>query len=336
MFDRRSLLAAALLPVGASRAVAAPADAPAAARPAAPLPDVLGAPAFSDERPLWPGTPPGGAGVRLGAPVLKPEAHAHPPAGWLSNIQTPALRLFRPARPTGAAALVIPGGGYGFLSLTKEGDEIARWLNGLGVTAFVLLHRLPAEGWADREAVPLQDAQRAMRLIVARAGELQIDPRRIGVIGFSAGGHLAGSLLTKWDAQVYAPLDAADRLSARPAWAGMIYPVVSLQGRFGHVGTRGNLLGAHPSREQERAWSVDVHVAPGQSPTFLVAAADDATVPVQNSVAMFSALKAADVPAELHVFQHGGHGFGLRLPAATPASAWPRLFEAWARADGLI
>jgi acetyl esterase/lipase len=246
------------------------------------------------------------------------------------------LVVRRPARPNGAAMLVVPGGGYGFLSYDNEGTSQAAWLNEQGITAFILLYRLPGEGWVQRQDVPLQDAQRAMRLIRARAVNFAVDKGRVGVLGFSAGGHLAGSLATRHGERVYAPVDAADRESARPDVAGLIYPVVSLDAPFTHGGSRDMLLGEGASADMRRARSVEMRVDADTSPIFLVHASDDGLVPPANSIALFQAMEVAKRPVALHIFEDGGHGFGVRLPRTMQASAWPGLFMTFAAKQGLL
>lgn len=286
--------------------------------------------------PLWPGAIPG-AGSR---PIArKVNERSKTPGGhdrWVTGIDSPALVVKRPAQPNGAAVLLVPGGGYGFLSYDNEGIEQARWLNALGVTCFILLYRLPGEGWGERRLVPLQDAQRAVRVIRARATAFGVDPARVAVLGFSAGGHLAGSLATRFAERVYAPVDAADRLSARPDLAGLIYPVVSMDAAITHKGSRDNLLGPTPSAADVDAASVDKRVTAETPPIFLVHASDDGTVPVANSLSLYAALLAAKRPAEMHLFDEGGHGFGVRLPKAVPTAAWPTLFAAYARRKGVF
>jgi acetyl esterase/lipase len=285
---------------------------------------------------LWPGDPPG----RTRVPILhKIDDQSHDPAKpdrWVTGVARPVLVVRRAARPNGAAALVVPGGGYGFLSYDNEGTSQAAWLNARGVTAFILLYRLPGEGWARREDVPLQDAQRAMRRIRADAARFAIRSDRVAVLGFSAGGHLAGWLATRHAASVYAPVDAADRLSARPDMAALIYPVISLDAPFTHGGSRDNLLGPGAAPAGRRARSIELCVDAQTSPVFLVHAADDDLVPVANGIAMFEAMRAAQRPAALHVFEEGGHGFGVRLPETMPASAWPGLFAAFAAKHGVL
>jgi acetyl esterase/lipase len=197
------------------------------------------------------------------------------------------------------------------------------------VTAFILLYRLPREGWDTRELVPLQDAQRAMRLIRGGAQRYGINPARIAVLGFSAGGHLAGSLATRHAEQTYRPVDHDDSLPARPNLAGLLYPVVSMEAPFSHAGSRECLLGENPSVALRQAASVEMRVTAETPPTFIAQAGDDGVVPVANSLALYNALIAKKRAAELHVFDEGGHGFGVRLPKTMTASAWPGLFYAY-------
>jgi len=294
------------------------------------------APAAAEEMLLWPDGPP----ERLAAPLVEKFAdQSHDAANrdrFVTGVGRPRLIVCRPARPNGAAVLLMPGGGYGFLSYDNEGVSQARWLNARGITAFILLYRLPSEGWANRADVPLEDAQRAMRLIRGNAGRYGIDTQRVSVIGFSAGGHLAGSLATRHAERLYAPVDAADALPARPDLVGLIYPVVSLSAPFTHGGSRDALLGKDaPDAERQRR-SVELGVDERTPPCFLVHAGDDGLVPVMNGIALYSALHAKARPAELHVFNEGGHGFGVRLGPDKPASAWPNLFCAFAESQGTI
>jgi acetyl esterase/lipase len=286
--------------------------------------------------PLWPKAIPGDQGTRIVRKVNERAKSGASNDRWITGIDAPALVVKRPATPNGAAVLLVPGGGYGFLSYDNEGIEQARWLNALGVTCFILLYRLPGEGWGNRHLVPLQDAQRAMRVIRAGAASYGVDPRRVAVLGFSAGGHLAGSLATRHGEATYAPVDAADRQSARPDLAGLIYPVIGMDAATTHKGSRDNLLGPTPDAAALATASVERRVAADTPPVFLVHASDDGTVPVANSLAMYAAMLAAKRPAELHVFDEGGHGFGVRLAKAVPAAAWPTLFAAYAARKGVF
>ena len=200
---------------------------------------------------------------------------------------------------------------------------------------FVLFYRMPGDGWAAGPDVALSDAQRAMRLIRHRAGDFGIDPARIGAMGFSAGGHLCADLATRFTARTYAPVDAADALSARPVLAAPIYPVISMTAPTAHTGSRTQLIGKDATPDRERAHSPHLNVTGDTPPVFLVHAEDDDVVPVENSLLLRAALKARGVPVETHLFTHGGHGFGLRNVTGKPAAAWPDLFLAWARTQGL-
>ncbi|TDW59932.1 acetyl esterase/lipase [Novosphingobium sp. PhB55] len=285
--------------------------------------------------PLWPGAAPGAPAAPIHRKVADQSRDPAKPDRWVTGIDRPVLVVKRPARPNGSAMLIVPGGGYGFLSYDNEGTSQAAWLNARGVTAFILLYRLPGEGWSQREDVPLQDAQRAMRLIRAGASRFGIDPGKVGVLGFSAGGHLAGSLATRHSERVYQPVDQADSQSAAPQVAGLVYPVVSLLAPFTHVGSRDNLLGPGSTPAMQKPRSVEERVDGATCPTFLVHAADDGLVPPANSIALFQALQEAKRASALHIFENGGHGFGVRLPATMQAAAWPSLFASFAATHGV-
>jgi acetyl esterase/lipase len=286
--------------------------------------------------PLWPGKPPGDIGSVIARRVESRSADDVHPDRWIYGVPHPELIVFRAQQPNGAATLCMPGGSYQFLSFDNEGAEQARWLNARGVTVFVLMYRLPAEGWAQRENVPLQDAQRAMRVIRRDAAKYGIDPKRVAALGFSAGGHLCGSLATRHAEQTYAPVDTADQLSARPDIAGLIYPVVTLAGPATHGGSRDNLLGKDAPEALRRSHSVDRRVDAATPPLFLVHAEDDDLVPVANSIDLYRAMLDQKRPAEMHLFDEGGHGFGARLPAAMPAAEWPHLFARFAARKGVF
>lgn len=251
------------------------------------------------------------------------------------GISRPRMAVFRPDRPNGAAVLLMPGGGYKWVVVDKEGYEMARWLTARGFTAFVLFYRLPGEGWAAGPDVALADAQRAIRLIRHRAKDFALDPERVAAMGFSAGGHVCASLSTRFAAQVYRPVDAADRLAARPHSAAPIYPVISMDPAVAHMGSRQKLIGGSPSPEQEAAHSPDRNVPADAPPHFILHAEDDDAVPVENALRLHAALRTAKVPVEMHLFAHGGHGFGLRKAVDKPIESWPELWRAWARTVGL-
>jgi acetyl esterase/lipase len=295
------------------------------------------APGYADDPteilPLWPGLPPGAPARLPDEQYIERAKPGEPHDRYAAQIAHPTISTFRPERPTGNAVLLAPGGAYIRVVSDKEGYDTARWLTAHGITAFVLRYRLPGGGWAHASDVPLQDAQRAIRLIRSKARDFAIDPERLGMIGFSAGGHVAASLAVHHDAAVYNPVDQADRLSARPQVVGLLYPVIQM-GAHAHGGSRDELLGKDPSEAAIAAYSPDRHVTAATPPTLIVHAADDPSVPLENSFGMFAALRAAQVPSELHVFEKGGHGFGLRLPPNATARAWPDLFLAFARNHG--
>jgi acetyl esterase/lipase len=252
---------------------------------------------------------------------------------WVRGVPDPQLHVFRPARPDGSALLSLPGGGYQFLSVQNEGLDVAQRFSALGTTVFVLTYRLPGEGWKDRHLVPLQDAQRAMRLIRARAKEFDIDPARLGVVGFSAGGHLAADLATAYAERTYANVDEADRQSARPAFAGLVYPVTSVRPR-GQSRSGLGLLGPDASPALMDARSPVLHVTAQTPPSFLVHSLDDPVVPLENSLEWIAACRQAKVQVEAHLFAAGGHGYGLHLAKDLPGSSWPELFALWMRKNG--
>jgi acetyl esterase/lipase len=285
---------------------------------------------------LWPGKAPGTPARLPVGKVDNQSKNADFNDRWLTGIDRATLMVRRAATPNGTAVLLIPGGGYGFLAIDNEGEEQARWLNALGVTCFILSYRLPGEGWSNRALVPLQDAQRAMRVIRARASSYGVDPKRVAALGFSAGGHLAGSLATRFAEASYAPVDAADRLSARPDLAGLIYPVVSMAAPFTHAGSRDNLFGPDADPASLRAGSVETRVGATTPPIFLTHASDDGLVPIANSIALYQAMLEQRRETEFHGFDKGGHGFGARLPKTVPVSIWPTLFAAYARRQGVL
>jgi acetyl esterase/lipase len=292
-------------------------------------------PVLADEAPevlpLWPGDPPGGETVTVQPLVVERNKD---PAGlrdrYVQHVRRPTLTQFRPARPNGASLLIAPGGGYRWVVMDKEGYECAVWFAKAGITVFVMTYRLPADGWAAGPATPLQDVQRAMRLVRERAP----DPARVALMGFSAGGHVAGCGSLMFDRPAYAPVDAADALSARPDLSLLCYPVASMDPAIAHAGSRHELLGDDPTPEIQRAWSLEDQVRPDAPPTFLLHALDDASVPPANSLRLMAALRASKVPVEAHFFEDGGHGFGLRYTIGKPVAAWPDLALRWMHQKG--
>jgi acetyl esterase/lipase len=254
----------------------------------------------------------------------------------VQGIAKPRLVVFRPNKPNGSAMLLMPGGGYRRVVIDREGYELARWLSDRGITCFVLFYRLPGDGWKDASEVPLQDAQRAMRLIRSRAAAYGLAPERVGAMGFSAGGHMCAELAVRHDARIYEPVDVADAMTAKPFIAAPIYPVVSMSPPAAHPGSRNLLLGDNPSRALQDLHSPFLHVTADTPPSFLCAAEDDATVPVKNTLMLHDALRAEGVTVEMHLFAQGGHGFGLRHAIGKPVAIWPDLFLGWARTQGFV
>jgi acetyl esterase/lipase len=244
----------------------------------------------------------------------------------------PKITIYRAAQPKGAAAVVCPGGSYRRLSADREGRQVAEWLNGFGVSAFVLQYRV---GPRYRHPAPLLDAQRALRLVRARSGELAVDPGRVGIVGFSAGGHLASTAGTRFDAGRPDAPDPVDRQGSRPDFMVLAYPVISFVAPFAHKDSRTNLLGESPDPAQLEELSSERRVTPRTPPTFLFHTSEDTGVPVENSLAFYSALRENGVPAELHVFPKGRHGVGLAQNDPALA-AWPQLCRDWLVALGLL
>ncbi len=250
----------------------------------------------------------------------------------ISKVTVPTLTVYLPEKENGAAVVICPGGGYEHLAYEKEGVKVAQWFNKIGVAAFILKYRLPSDSIMKDKAVgPLQDAQEAMRIVRRNAGKWKIDPDKIGVIGFSAGGHLAASLCTHYNAKIY----NSDATSAKPDFSVLLYPVISMEPEITHKGSRDNLLGSNPPEKEVRYFSNELNVSSGTPPAFLALAENDNTVPVRNSIDYFMALKKYGIPAELHIFQKGGHGFGLGKKGETQ-SYWPELCKNWLKAIGMI
>lgn len=284
---------------------------------------------------------------------LWPEGHIRPPAGlvetvvqrsddpdasdrMLQGITRPRLDIFRPARPNGAATILAPGGGYRYVVIDKEGYELARWLKARGVTVYVLFYRLPGDGWTNGADVPLADAQRAVRLVRSRARADAIDPARVAFGGFSAGGQVAASLLTRFDAKVYASVDAADALSARPDGSAGFYPVVSMDPRIAHAVSREKLIGATADAAHEALYSPERNVRADMPPLWLLHAENDSVVKIENSLRLQAAARKVDVPCEAHYFAEGEHGFGLMKAAGLPVAIWPELFWNWLAATKIV
>lgn len=274
--------------------------------------------------PLWP------EGVPGAKAIAEPERDVD---GRVSHVHHPTL-TFHPAPAglaTGTAVIVCPGGGYARLAMANEGAGLTQRLNAMGVSAFVLKYRLVEYG----HPAPLQDVLRAVRLVRSRAAEFRVRPDRIGVAGASAGGHLAASAATLFDAPEGRTGHDLDAVSARPDFVALLYPVITFRGPFAHEGSRRNLLGDDPPADLVERLSLETRVTAATPPVFLVHTTEDTSVPVENSLMFFEALRRAGVPAEMHVYEKGPHGFGVRDDLGT-TSAWPDRWQAWMRSRGWL
>ena len=338
--DRRLLLAGAAAMLTGGEAKAQDAAQP---EPQSPVQNHVKAPAVETVQPLpksapgselevielWPGHPPGGGG-----PFRSDYRFDETLTGVITAVTRPSLLVIRPERPNGGAFIVAAGGGYRRIDISGEGLPVGAWLAKNGFTVFLLIYRLPGEKWRDGPDAPRQDAQRAVRLVRANAAEYNIDPDRIALLGFSAGGHLMGETAVDAETDLYDPVDEADQQSTHVALAGLIYPIITLRAPFDKtISSRLVLIGENPSDAQRRAYSVDMQVTRRAPPVFMAHAADDPVGTVDHPLRMYTALRNAQVPVELHLFERGGHGFGLGVPAS-PVAAWASLFLAWVRARG--
>jgi acetyl esterase/lipase len=262
---------------------------------------------------LWPGGAPDAVAnpaAEIDTTTAKEPLIAGKPLVRLGNVSDPTITLYTPSgKNSGAAVVVFPGGGYQILAIDLEGTEVCEWLNTIGVNCILLKYRVPNSGPYPKSPAALQDAQRAVGLVRQHAADWQIDPNRIGVLGFSAGGHLAAALSTLYAKRIYPAVDAADQLSCRPDFAIIIYP------------------GYLAMAEENFAPNSAIEVTAQTPPTFLLQAEND-PVHVENSMTYFMALKHAAVPAEMHIYAEGGHGYGLRA-TELPITGWPKLAETW-------
>ncbi|WP_461634035.1 alpha/beta hydrolase [Labilibaculum euxinus] len=251
----------------------------------------------------------------------------------ISKVQTPTIEVFTPAKKNtnGQAVLICPGGGYRILAYDSEGTDIAKWLNSKGITAFVLKYRLPdSQSVIESYKAPLQDAMRALRTIRFNAEKYNINKNEIGVMGFSAGGHLASTLGTHYNELMYPAADDIDLESARPDFMALIYPVISMKEGITHQGSKRNLLGENPTEKLVDKFSNDLQVTGDTPPAFLIHASDDNAVPVKNSLLMYESLISHGVSAEMHIFSTGGHGFSFGFNKGH-VSSWTDLFYTWSK-----
>lgn len=314
--DRRTLILA-----GAAGAVTAPLLAKESDHaPQRPAPSALRRAKPEDTIRIWPDSPPGPA-----RQAVKPRAV---PPGLINGIEVATLTAFRPIKPDGRAVILCPGGGYWGIGRPEQ-DTVVQRLAEDGITAFFLSYRLPGEGWAEPWNVPLQDAQRAVRHVRHHARQFQIDPAKVGVLGGSAGGHLAGTLATCFDEATYSPIDEIDRQSARPAFAGMLSPVITMRPPHAFRPSVQVLLGQSPDETRVRSRSVELRVTDQTPPCFIAVGLNDKLVSPDNSLLMLAALREKKIPCEAHFFQDAPHGFDATGPKAH--ALWPDLFLRWVR-----
>lgn len=319
----------------AALALSAAAATPLSARTMTPVSQTLAPPDPTETIRLWPGAAPGGEWVTVTPVVTERSTDPSFHDRFARYTTDPILTVLRPERPNGASLLLIPGGGYKWAVVDKEGLDCARVFAAAGITCFVLRYRLPGDGWAAGPDAPLQDAQRALRMVRARAVADGLDPARVAVLGASAGGHLAGMLTARTD-ETYAPVDEIDTVSKRPDLSILLYPVATMSDPFVHAGSRKEMLGEAPSAEAIARYSLERMDWTARPPVFLLHAMDDEAVSVENSLQLLTTLKAAGVKAEAHLFEEGGHGFGVRLIEGKPAAVWPELALSWGQRLGWV
>ncbi|MEO6330919.1 MAG: alpha/beta hydrolase [Ginsengibacter sp.] len=254
--------------------------------------------------------------------------------GMISKISIPTLTLFLPPKQTanGTAIIICPGGGYRVNASVHEGSDVAKKFTEMGVTAFVLKYRIPNEAtMINKEIGPLQDAQQAIKTVRLGAAKWDLNPDRIGIMGFSAGGHLASTAGTHFNKSV---IENKEGISLRPDFMILIYPVISFQDSVGHIGSRDQLIGEHPAKDKINFYSNELQVTDNTPPAFLVHASDDDVVNARNSTLFYQQLLKHKVPAELHIYQRGGHGFGMNNK--TTKDQWMQRCENWMEANGLL
>jgi len=284
---------------------------------------------------LWPAPPSGALNPKMKEVIEESSSEPNNSNLRLKGITRPRLALVPASKPNGSSMLIIPGGGFGWNYFDREGYRIADFLAANGVTCFILFYRLANDGWSQPADVGLADTQRAVRKIREQAKTLGLDPNRIGVIGFSAGGFLAASLATRHAVKTYQALDAADMLDARPTLVGAIYPVISLTRPIAYSGLAPSLFADNVTAKTITTYAPSRNVTPNTSPMFLAHAEDDGLVPVDNSLEMRQALVAQRIAVETHLFERGGHGWDMRSGPEHPAHFWPQLFLNFIRRQGL-
>lgn len=286
---------------------------------------------------LWQTTAPGSEGAVAVKETFEERGTVESPNRKITGVTVPTITLYRPTKETntGAAFIIIPGGGYSGVVIDKSGHDIARFLNTIGITGVVLKYRLPRpDGFVFDHDVPLRDAARAIRVTRHHADEWGLDPNRIGVMGFSAGGHLASTLATHFDRLNADPDEEVNDISARPDFQVLVYPVISFKESITHSGSRRNLIGENPPMDLVHLYSNELQVTVDTPPAFLVSTYDD-KVKAENSLLYFQALRTVKVPAEIHIYEEGGHGYGI-IPTGKPVSGWHYRMVEWMQQRGLL
>ncbi len=279
---------------------------------------------------LYQGIVPGSRGVKIAEDSQTSDGITR-----VKDISNPCLYVYQPkAKTSDAAVIICPGGGYGILAIDHEGYDIAAWFNDRGITAFVLKYRLPQDELFDNAEIrPLQDAQQAIRIVRKDAVKFGISPDKIGIMGFSAGGHLASTASTHFQSQVGEIIDPS--MSVRPDFSILIYPVITFGEANTHSGTRENLIGQNPPAVKTELYSNELHVSAKTPPTFLISTTDDAVSP-ENSILYFEACRKNNVPVEMHIYEKGGHGYALKKKGLGPVETWPARMEDWMKERELM
>ncbi|WP_432454627.1 MULTISPECIES: alpha/beta hydrolase [unclassified Agarivorans] len=259
--------------------------------------------------------------------VTERSHHLAAPNRALSQTQDPEIIIYPSKQSKGIGVLIIPGGSYRRVVIDQEGSEIAKQLNHFGYHAFILNYRMPGDGHRFAADTPLADAQRALRWIRAHAHRWQL--QHIGVLGFSAGGHVAGRLSHQFKQVIYPHHDHIDSFSARPDFSALVYPVISMEQAIAHPESRQLLIGTNPSPQQIAAYSLEQQVSPETPPCFILHASDDPSVSVENSLRLWRALSRHQIATQLHLFERGGHGFGISKTEGLPLAVWPQLLQQW-------
>jgi len=273
---------------------------------------------------IWP-TPP--AAGKIPATIKNRDENDSTSDRLISGVSAPELMVYRPVESNGVGIVVFPGGGYQRISIDNEGRDVGNALTPLGYTVFVATYRMPGEGHSLKAETSLADAQRAIRWVRSNADKWNLN--NVGILGFSAGGHLAGQLATRFDVYLQDPVDEIDKETAKPDFCALMYPVVTMNAEFGHQGSAYELLGDHITEQMLELYSIEKCVHSQMPACFVLHANDDKSVPVENSIVLWQALRLHRVPVEMHLFNEGGHGFGVHGVKNMPAAQWPLLLHRW-------